>query len=56
VVTIKITRLAVLRILWVLTKPKAVLSLKPGEIKKVDDKLIAEKTSDGKIVLYEVVE
>jgi len=49
-------KLAMLRTLWALIMPKAVVSLKPGEIKKINDKLIVEKTSDGKIVLYEVIE
>ena len=47
---------AMLRTLWSSIKPKVALSLKLGEIRRISDKLIVEKTSDGKIVLYEVIE
>ena len=33
-----------------------ILSLKPGEVKKISGNLLVEKTIDGKIVLYEVIE
>jgi len=45
----------ILRVLWPLVEPEYAL-LKPGEIKKIGDKYIVEKTSDGKIVLYEIVD
>jgi len=45
----------ILKVLWPLVEPEYVL-LKPGEIKKIDDKYIVEKTSDGKIVLYEITD
>jgi len=45
----------ILKVLWPLVEPEYVL-LKPGEIKKIGDKYIVEKTSDGKIVLYEIVD
>lgn len=41
--------------LWEQIKPK-VITLKPGELKKLSDKLIVEKTIDGRIILYEVIE
>jgi hypothetical protein len=31
-----------------------VLTLRPGEIKRVSNNLLAEKTANGKIILYEV--
>jgi hypothetical protein len=31
-----------------------IIKLKPGSIKKVDENMIIEKTTDGKIILYEV--
>ena len=48
--------LALARVLWKSIKPRGVLSLRPGEIKRVSGNLLAEKTSDGRIILYEVVE
>ena len=36
-------------------EPKVTLTLKPGEIKRLDDNLIVEKTVDGKIVFYEII-
>ena len=45
-----------LKKLWKSIEPKLVLTLKPGEIRRIDDKLIVEKTPDGRIVFYEVVE
>jgi len=47
---------ALVRALWKSIKPKGALSLRPGEIKKISDNLLAEKTTDGRIILYEVVE
>lgn len=57
--TIPITKLLTLtlvRFLWKSIKPREVLSLKPGEIRKISDNLLVEKTNDGRIVLYEVIE
>ena len=47
---------ALTALLWKSIKPRGALSLKPGEIKRVSDDLLVEKTVDGRIVLYEVVE
>ena len=41
--------------MWKSIKPKHIV-LKPGEVRKLSDDLIVEKTSDGRIVLYEVVD
>jgi len=44
------------RILWKLITPKVVLSLKPGEVRRISVDLLVEKTKDGRIILYEVLE
>ena len=44
-----------LRTMWLLIRPKATLSLKPGETRELGDGLMVEKTGDGKIILYETV-
>ena len=49
-------RLMLIKIIWKFVRPKAVLTLKPGEMKRLDDRLVVEKTLDGRIVLYEVEE
>jgi len=49
-------REATLRTIWSLIKPKIILSLKPGEIRRINDRLIVEKISDGRILLYEVID
>jgi len=56
IVLLKALKLAMLRIIWASTKPSAVFTLKPGEIRRIDDRLIVEKTADGRILLYEVVD
>jgi len=56
IVLLKSMRFTMLRTIWALTKPKIILSLKPGEIRRIDDRLIVEKTSDGRILLYEVID
>lgn len=48
--------LTFMKFLWELIKPKEVLSLKPCEIKKISNNLLVEKTSDGRIILYEIIE
>lgn len=56
---VPITRLLILslvKVLWRSIRPKMILSLKPGEVKKISGNLLVEKTIDGKIVLYEVIE
>jgi len=40
---------------WKQIEP-TVVELKPGELRKLDNKRIVEKTEDGKIVIYEVVD
>ena len=37
-------------------QPTAVVRLKPGEVRRVSENLLVEKTSDGRIVLYEVID
>ena len=37
-------------------EPKVFLQLRPGEIRRISDNLLAEKTSDGRIILYEIIE
>ena len=54
-VNLRIKLFEILRVLWPLVEPEYI-QLKPGEIKKIGDKYIVEKTSDGKIVLYEIVD
>ena len=49
-------RLMLIKIIWKSIKPKLTLTLKPGEIRKLSDELIVEKTLDGRIILYEVIE
>ncbi|RLG77600.1 MAG: hypothetical protein DRO14_02095 [Thermoprotei archaeon] len=56
---VPITRLLILslvKVLWKSIRPKIVLSLRPGEVKKISGNLLVEKTIDGKIILYEVTE
>ena len=33
-----------------------IIKLKRGEIKRLSDRLLVEKTLDGKIILYEVID
>jgi hypothetical protein len=47
-------RLKMARKLMDTLKPKAI-RLKPGQLKRIDKDLIVEKTSDGKITIYEQV-
>jgi len=54
-VMLKSLMFTMLKTLWSSTKPN-VISLKPGEVRRVDDRLIVEKTGDGRIILYEVVD
>jgi len=56
VALLKSVRLEMLRTIWASTKPSAVLTLKPGEIRRISDRLIVEKTADGRILLYEVID
>jgi len=53
---VKRLMLVLVSILWKSIKPKEIISLRPGEIRRVSDKLLVEKTSDGKIILYEVID
>jgi len=55
-VVISTVRSLMLKVLWRSIKPKGVLTLRPGEVRKIGDNLLVEKTSDGRIILYEVVE
>jgi len=36
-------------------KPTIEIKLEPGSIKRINDKLIVEKTKDGEIIIYEVL-
>lgn len=49
------TKLEMIKLIWRLIEPK-IVRLKPGEIVRVSESLLVEKTKDGKIVLYEVTE
>lgn len=48
-------RIAIARRLMEIAEP-VIVELKPGELKKIDDDIILEKTSDGNIVIYVVVQ
>jgi len=49
-------KLAMLKTLWSSIKPKVILQLEPGEIRRINDKLIVEKASNERILLYEVID
>lgn len=53
-VGLKLLNRLLIRIIWKFVRPKAVLTLKPGEVRKLNDELIVEKTPDGRIIIYEV--
>ena len=47
---------SLIRALWRSIEPRRALSLRPGEIRRISSNLLVEKTLDGKIILYEVIE
>jgi hypothetical protein len=54
--TMSIVTKHILRLLLRIIKPSVTAELKPGTVVKIDEKLIAEKTRDGRIIIYEVIE
>ena len=47
---------SLIKALWRSIGPRRALSLRPGEIRRLNSNLLVEKTLDGKIILYEVIE
>ena len=47
---------SLIKALWRSIEPRRALSLRPGEIRRISSNLLVEKTLDGRIILYEVIE
>jgi hypothetical protein len=45
-----------LRLLLKVVKPSVIIQLKPGAVERIDEKLLVEKTRDGRIIIYEIVD
>lgn len=48
-------RIAIARRLMDIAQP-IIVELKPGELKRIDEDIIIEKTEDGEIVIYAIIE
>ena len=47
---------SLIKALWKSIEPRRAPPLQPGEIRRISSNLLVEKTLDGRIILYEVIE